>query len=72
MRKRNWVDDEGVFQETQTIEVYDNNPSFIVTYRNEEGEYFRVIVTKKDNPIGFRAKFPGDDWKPKKKRKKIS
>lgn len=31
-----------------------------VTYRGEAGEKFRVVVRQKPNPIGFRARLPGD------------
>lgn len=31
-----------------------------VTYRNEDGKRFRVVVRQVPNPIGFRAKLPGD------------
>ena len=31
-----------------------------VTYHGDEGKKFRVIVRQKPNPIGFRAKLPGD------------
>ncbi len=29
-----------------------------VTYRNQAGEKFRVIVRQKPNPIGFTARLP--------------
>ena len=31
-----------------------------VTYRGDNASKFRVIVRQKPNPIGFRAKLPGD------------
>jgi hypothetical protein len=31
-----------------------------VTYRGDDGKRFRVIVRQLPNPIGFRAKLPGE------------
>lgn len=34
-----------------------------VTYSDDNGRKFRVIVRQKPNPIGFRAQLPGDKRK---------
>lgn len=34
-----------------------------VTYRGDDGEKFRVLVRQKPNPIGFRARLPGEGRK---------
>lgn len=43
-----------------TIDVYDVRREAKVTYPGEEGRTFAVIVRVKPNPIGFRARLPGD------------
>lgn len=42
-----------------TITVHEDTPSAKVTYRGKDGT-FSVMVHQKPNPIGFRAKLPGD------------
>lgn len=43
-----------------TATVHTDTPTAKVTYRNEHGGKFSVIVRQKPNPIGFHAKLPGD------------
>lgn len=47
-----------------TSTVVEETRSAKVTYRNEQGKTFRVMVHQKPNPIGFMARLPGDKRKP--------
>lgn len=42
------------------VSVIDETPKARVTFTGEDGKRFRVIVRQKPNPIGFRARLPGD------------
>lgn len=48
-----------------TVTVLENTRSAKVTYSNDTGAKFRVMVHQKPNPIGFGAQLPGD--KPRKR-----
>ena len=43
-----------------TTFVHTDTPQVKITYQGEDGSKFRVLVTQKPNPIGFRAQLPGD------------
>jgi hypothetical protein len=43
-----------------SVTVHENPREGTVTYRNEQGDKFRVRVVQKANPIGFGARLPGD------------
>lgn len=43
-----------------TITIHEDMPAAKVTYRGKRGGTFSVMVHQKPNPIGFRAKLPGD------------
>jgi len=49
-----------------SVTVHTDTPEAKVTYRNESGAKFRVIVRQKPNPIGFAARLPGDKPAPRK------
>ena len=46
-----------------SVTVHTDTPEAKVTYRNERGDKFSVIVRQKPNPIGFGARLPGDKAK---------
>jgi hypothetical protein len=46
-----------------TVTVHEATRSAKVTYANDKGETFRVMVHQKPNSIGFHAKLPGDKMK---------
>lgn len=54
--------DDGEFYHNQraSIVVHEDTRSAKVTYQNEDGKRFRVMVHQKPNPIGFHARLPGD------------
>lgn len=43
-----------------TLSVEETRPEVKVTYHNEGGARFRIRVRQKSNPVGFRARLPGD------------
>lgn len=43
-----------------TSEVTETRRSVRVTWSNSEGAKFRAMVRQKPNPVGFRARLPGD------------
>jgi hypothetical protein len=43
-----------------TTFVHTDTAQAKVTYQGDNGSKFRVLVTQKPNPIGFRAQLPGD------------
>lgn len=47
-------------QARSTVTVHEATRSAKVTYSNEQGAAFRVMVHQKPNPIGFAARLPGD------------
>jgi hypothetical protein len=55
-----YIDDNGNTVGRSTVIVSDEPRSAHVTYRNDEGKRFRVVVYQKPNPIGFAARLPGD------------
>ncbi|MGH8465096.1 MAG: hypothetical protein ACRER5_13175 [Pseudomonas sp.] len=55
-----FVDGWGNQLSRATVTVHTDTPSAKVTYRNDNGAKFAVIVRQKPNPIGFRARLPGD------------
>lgn len=55
-----FVDHWGNHQPTPTVVVSEGGKSSRVTYRNDAGQRFRVVVHQRENPIGFRAQLPGD------------
>lgn len=60
VRASTYVDDYGYAHDQRaSITVHEDTPSAKVTYRGK-GETFSVMVHQKPNPIGFRAKLPGD------------
>ena len=55
-----YVDFDGTQLPQATIMVHEDMPAAKVTYRGKLGGAFSVMVHQKPNPIGFRAKLPGD------------
>jgi hypothetical protein len=58
-----YVDEDGQVQSRATTTVHEDPRSAKVTYRNESGAKFSVIVRQRPNPIGFRATLPGSGKK---------
>lgn len=54
-----YVDDWGVHNARATITVEEETKSAKITYKGTKGATFRVKVYQKPNPIGFRARLPG-------------
>lgn len=55
-----FVDGYGSQLSRATSTVHEETRSAKVTYQNEQGKQFRVMVRQKPNPIGFHAQLPGD------------
>lgn len=61
MTRSNYVNDGNYAQDQRaSLTVHDDRPSARITYRGEDGERFRVNVIQRANPVGFRARLPGD------------
>lgn len=52
-----WWDERA---ERISVTVCEDPKAFRVTYRGEGDKRFRVNLVQKPNPVGFRAKMPGD------------
>jgi len=56
-----YVDDGWLSHNSRaTITVHEEERSAKVIYHGQAGKKFAVKVTQKPNPIGFRARLPGD------------
>ena len=53
-----YSDYDGSHHARASVTVVEDQRRARVTYRNEEGQTFRVLVVQKPNPIGFRAQLP--------------
>lgn len=53
-------DDYNDHAQRASVTVHTDTPEAKVTYRGEGDTKFRVIFRQKPNPIGFRARLPGD------------
>lgn len=58
MTVKSWEDDW--WSEPKTMTVHTDTPEMIVRYPKSQGGHFKVKVIQKPNPIGFRARLPGD------------
>lgn len=58
--RKAFVDHWGNYQSRDTAFVHQDTRSAKVTYTNDQGNRFRVMVHTKPNPIGFHARLPGD------------
>lgn len=54
-----YVDDDLIQNPRATIYAHEEQRSFKVTYRGEDGKKFSLRFVQKPNPIGFMAKLPG-------------
>lgn len=58
-----YVDNWGDYHPLATVQVVEEQRVAKVTYRSEAGQRFSVNVRQVPNPVGFRARLPGDEPK---------
>jgi len=58
-----YVNDHGEHVALPTTWAIEDGRQAKVTYHDQSGSKFSVIVRQKPNPIGFHAKLPGDKRK---------